>query len=138
MPARSARGFAVLHVAEEIAPTAREEFFPGDLDALQTDVLERATRRLNALLTDDDLTMLRATPAVRAGSNVADTIIAYAKDTHVDTIIVGTHGRGPVSHLFMGSVAERVVRNAPCPVIVVRPNEHEFVVSDPVRVHTRL
>jgi nucleotide-binding universal stress UspA family protein len=128
----------VLHVAEEIAPTAGEEPFPGDLDALQTDVLERATHRVDALLTDDDLTMLRATPAVRAGSNVADTIIAYAKGTHVDTIIVGTHGRGPVSHLFMGSVAEHVVRNAPCPVIVVRTNERELVVPDPVHVHSRV
>jgi nucleotide-binding universal stress UspA family protein len=69
---------------------------------------------------------------------VADTIIAYAKGTHVDTIIVGTHGRGPVSHLFMGSVAEHVVRNAPCPVIVVRTNERELVVPDPVHVHSRV
>ena len=128
----------VLHVAEKVSSMAGEEFFPGDLDALQADVLQRATARLDALLSDSDLTMLRATPVVRASSNTADAIIAYAKEAHADIIVVGTHGRGPLPHLFMGSVAEHVVRHAPCPVLVVRPNEHEFVVPDPVGVHTRI
>jgi len=43
---------------------------------------------------------------------------------------MGTHGRTGVSHLLMGSVAERVVRLAPCPVLTVRHPEHEFVVAD--------
>jgi hypothetical protein len=38
----------------------------------------------------------------------------------------------------MGSVAEHVARHAPCPVLVVRPNEHEFIVPDPVGVHARI
>ena len=128
----------VLHVADAISATAGEEFFPGDIEALQADVLKRAAERLDTLLTDHDLTMLRATPVVRASGNVADAIVDYAKDIHVDVIVVGTHGRGGVSHLFMGSVAEHVVRKAPCPVLVVRPNEHEFVVPDPVRVSARI
>jgi nucleotide-binding universal stress UspA family protein len=45
-------------------------------------------------------------------------------------IVMGTHGRGPVAHLFMGSVAERVVRMAPCPVLTVRHPEREFVTPD--------
>jgi universal stress protein A len=53
-------------------------------------------------------------------------------------IVVGTRGRGVVSHLLMGSVAEHVVRSAPCPVLVVRPNEREFIVPDPVSVATRI
>lgn len=128
----------VLHVAEAISATAGEEFFPGDLEGLQADVVKRAAERLDALLTDHDLTMLRATPAVRPSSDVAGTIIDYAKASHVDVIVVGTHGRTGVSHLFMGSVAEHVVRKAPCPVLVVRPNEHEFVVPDPVGVSARI
>jgi universal stress protein A len=128
----------VLHVAQEIAPTAGEEFFPGDLDALQRDVIERATSRLEASLTDNDLTVLRATPVVRASTDPARAIIDYAKEAHADIVVVGTHGRGPLSQLFMGSVAEHVVRHAPCPVLVVRPNEHEFVVPDPVGVHARI
>jgi len=43
---------------------------------------------------------------------------------------MGTHGRGAVAHLLMGSVAERVVRTAPCPVLTVRRPEHEFLVPD--------
>jgi universal stress protein A len=128
----------VLHVADAISATAGEEFFPGDIEALQADVMKRAAERLDTLLTDHDLTMLRATPVVRASGHVADAIVDYAKDIHVDVIVVGTHGRGGVSHLFMGSVAEHVVRKAPCPVLVVRPNEHEFVVPDPVRVSARI
>lgn len=40
-----------------------------------------------------------------------------------DLIVMGTHGRSGVSHFFMGSVAEKVIRNAPCPVITVRTGE---------------
>ena len=40
---------------------------------------------------------------------------------------MGTHGRGLVKKMLMGSVAEEVVRGAPCPVLIVRPDEHEFV-----------
>jgi nucleotide-binding universal stress UspA family protein len=54
-------------------------------------------------------------------------ILSYARDRQVDLIVMGTHGRGPLGHVVMGSVAERVVRRAPCPVLTVRPEEHEFV-----------
>jgi len=44
--------------------------------------------------------------------------------------VVGTHGRRGFNHLLMGSVAERVLRTAPCPVLTVRHPEREFVVPD--------
>ncbi|HUG92514.1 MAG TPA: universal stress protein [Planctomycetaceae bacterium] len=47
-------------------------------------------------------------------------IINDAKEQAVDLIVIGTHGRGALAHLLMGSVAERVVRGAPCPVLTVR------------------
>jgi nucleotide-binding universal stress UspA family protein len=50
----------------------------------------------------------------------AEAITLYANDAQVDLIIVGTHGRGGMAHLLMGSVAERVVRTARCPVLTVR------------------
>jgi nucleotide-binding universal stress UspA family protein len=49
---------------------------------------------------------------------------------NVDLIVLGTHGRGALSHLFMGSVAERVVRTAPCPVLTVRHLQPDFVLPD--------
>ena len=57
-------------------------------------------------------------------------IVSYAASAHIDLIVMGTHGRGPVAHLFMGSVAERVVRTASCPVLIVRHPEHEFIRPD--------
>jgi nucleotide-binding universal stress UspA family protein len=61
---------------------------------------------------------------------LARAILEYARDAHVDAIVVGTHGRGKLAQLFMGSVAEKVVRYAPCPVLTVRHPEHEFVLPD--------
>lgn len=123
----------ILHVADNLATTAAADFYPTSLEELQAQVEDAARKRLDALLTSDDRAQLRATPVVRASGGIAHTIVEYAKEIPADLIVVGTHGRGPVAHLFMGSVAEKVVRMAPCPVLVVRPNEHEFVVPDPAK-----
>ncbi len=50
----------------------------------------------------------------------AGEIVAYGKDTHADLIVMGTHGRSGPKHWLLGSVAERVVRTAACPVLTVR------------------
>jgi nucleotide-binding universal stress UspA family protein len=52
-----------------------------------------------------------------------DMIVSAAEAEHADMVIVGSHGRGAVGRLFLGSVSEHVVRHAPCPVLVVRPRE---------------
>jgi nucleotide-binding universal stress UspA family protein len=54
-------------------------------------------------------------------------IIRYARDKKVDLIVIATHGRTGLKHVLFGSVAEKVVRKAPCPVLVVRLGEREFV-----------
>jgi nucleotide-binding universal stress UspA family protein len=54
-------------------------------------------------------------------------ILEDAREHDVDLIIVGTHGHGLAHHLLVGSVAERVVRKAPCPVLTVRPEGHQFI-----------
>jgi nucleotide-binding universal stress UspA family protein len=54
-------------------------------------------------------------------------ILRYAKDNAIDLIVMGTHGRGGVSHVLLGSIAEKVVRRAPCPVLTVRQPERDFV-----------
>ena len=48
-------------------------------------------------------------------------IVETAEAEHVDLIVMATHGRTGLSHLMVGSVAERVVRTAPCPVLTIRP-----------------
>ncbi|MBI1312578.1 universal stress protein [bacterium] len=54
-------------------------------------------------------------------------IIRYAREVDAGLIVIGTHGRGAIAHMLLGSVAEKVVRKAPCPVLTVRDKEHEFV-----------
>jgi nucleotide-binding universal stress UspA family protein len=49
----------------------------------------------------------------------ADAVAKYAKEARIDLIVIGTHGRSGMSRLLLGSVAERVVRTAPCPVLTV-------------------
>lgn len=53
-------------------------------------------------------------------------IVRYAKEEDVDLIVIGTHGRSGLAHMLLGSVAEKVVRKASCPVLTVRPREHKF------------
>ena len=54
-------------------------------------------------------------------------ILRYANENDIDLIVMGTHGRSGLAHVMLGSVAERVVRKAPCPVMTVRHPKHEFV-----------
>ena len=64
--------------------------------------------------------------SVRIG-HAPNEITKAAKDMDVDLIIIATHGYTSWRHLCIGSTAERVVRTAPCPVLVVREKEHEFI-----------
>ncbi len=54
-------------------------------------------------------------------------IVRYARQHDVDLIVLATHGRSGLAHVLIGSVAESVVRTAPCPVLTVRPEGHQFV-----------
>lgn len=62
--------------------------------------------------------------AVRVGDPI-EGILQYVKTHGIDLIVMGSHGRTGFSHLFLGSVAEMVVRRAPCPVLVIRPTNPE-------------
>lgn len=66
------------------------------------------------------------TIAVKRGQPFVE-IIRYARTHEVDLIVIGTHGRSALAHAMIGSVAERVVRKAPCPTLTVRPKSHSFV-----------
>jgi universal stress protein A len=57
--------------------------------------------------------------AVHWGSAV-EGIVAYARDHAVDLVVIATHGRTGLRHVLLGSVAERIIREAPCPVLTVR------------------
>ncbi len=54
-------------------------------------------------------------------------IISTAREKEIDMIVIGSHGRTGISHMMLGSVSEKVVRKAPCPVLTVRQTDHKFV-----------
>jgi nucleotide-binding universal stress UspA family protein len=123
-----ARGVAVefgaslhlLHVAEDPyrAFYSAEVFVP-EIEGLRDEILEDAMVRLKERLGGSGLPDLRATAHAIIGTPAAG-IVDYATGHDVDLIVMSTHGRGGMSHLLMGSVAERVVRTASCPVLTVR------------------
>ena len=96
---------------------------------LQSNFEETAREGLEMLIRADDCTASTNTVVVTS-STPAHAIVTYARDAEIDLIVMGTHGRGGTSGVLMGSVAERVVRTAPCPVLTVRRPEHEFAVPD--------
>lgn len=63
----------------------------------------------------------RVVQAEREGTSVSDVIFAHADDIDADLIVMGTHGRTGLEHALLGSVAEKVVRRALCPVLTVPP-----------------
>ena len=67
---------------------------------------------------------------VRLGQPVVE-ISALAREANIDLIVISTHGNTGLKHFLLGSVAENVVRHAPCPVLVVREHEHEFLADAP-------
>jgi nucleotide-binding universal stress UspA family protein len=102
----------------------------GSLNRLQLDANATAETRLSRLLSDEDRSALSAKAVVLTSASPAQAIVDYAKRANIDLVVAGTHGRGAVGHLFMGSVAERIVRSAPCAVLTVRHPQREFVRPD--------
>lgn len=91
---------------EELIAAARQE--------LQNFVAERLPEIADSVRTD----VLIGRPFME--------IIRYARDNAIDLIVLGTHGRSGLKHALLGSVAERVVRKSPCPVLTIRHPDHEF------------
>jgi nucleotide-binding universal stress UspA family protein len=111
----------LLHVVEDPITTGAwggEGVVP-DLTALRAELAADAERRLLVCRGEAERAQVPVVTAVRLGLT-SHTIVDYAKTLAVDLIVMGTHGRTGVAHLFMGSVAERVLRHAPCPVLTVR------------------
>jgi nucleotide-binding universal stress UspA family protein len=121
----------VLHVVQTFPPGAfGTEGFSVIGPELQQQMEGDARRRLKDLVLDAYDGGPAITPAVVTAAAPAAAIIEYANEYRVDLIVMGTHGRGAFAHLLMGSVAERVVRLAACPVLTVKQPERDFVHQD--------
>jgi nucleotide-binding universal stress UspA family protein len=91
--------------------------YPPEPTAVRSDPNEEASTRLRDLMPDSfhgpwDVAVVDGQPA--------DTIVRFAQERRVDLIVMGTHGRGGLQRMLLGSVAERVLRLAPCPVLAIR------------------
>jgi nucleotide-binding universal stress UspA family protein len=64
------------------------------------------------------------TKVIRTGVSFVE-IIEYVRNENIDLIIMATHGRGGLEHIIIGSVAEKVVRKSPCPVLTIRPKKRQ-------------
>jgi len=130
---------ARLHIAHIIddAPV-----LSADLDPLAVTEAQRATEQaaragLESLLTTADRLQLHARAVVRTSNDTAAAIVDYANEAGIDLIVMGTHGRTGLAHVVMGSVAEKVVRTARCPVLTIHAPEREPAI-DAVAIAERL
>jgi nucleotide-binding universal stress UspA family protein len=115
----------LLHVVEDplAAGMWSAEIYTGEIAARQINLVKDAEARLRGII-EDTKTPVRLAGEVRTGPAAA-TILEAARERHSDLIVMGTKGRTGFAHLLIGSVAERVVRLAPCPVLTVRTGANE-------------
>jgi nucleotide-binding universal stress UspA family protein len=111
----------VLYVAEAVA-------LPPD----PRDAENAARKQLDDLLSDNDRDTFRAKSVVLTSTSPARSIVEYAKAAAINLIVIGTPIHGPMAQLAMGTVTERVVRTAPCPVFIVQPPAQAFVLRETV------
>ena len=122
----------VLHTVEIVPPdVVGMGGFVSAVPQLQADLEKGAREQLEQFVTAEDRRSFAAVTVLKSGETPAHAITEYAGESEIDLIVIGTHGRRGLSHIVMGSVAERVVRTAPCPVLTVRNPEREFVTPTP-------
>jgi nucleotide-binding universal stress UspA family protein len=114
----------VLHVIEEpdIAGAWGSEAYVGELPRIREAAQRAAEERLKQIFTGTESERLQPSTEIADG-RVAPTIVEVARRRHIDLIVMGTHGRSGVAHLLLGSVTEKVLRTASCPVLAVRAIE---------------
>jgi nucleotide-binding universal stress UspA family protein len=93
---------------------------------VEKELHEKAIGEMSALIDSIVPKSLKTQTMVGSGIPFVE-ITTYAKQEEVDMIIVATHGRSGVEHILFGSTAEKIIRKAPCPVLVVRSEEHDFI-----------
>jgi nucleotide-binding universal stress UspA family protein len=118
----------LLHVVQDpITQPWAAEGFSVPLFEIVDEWQKQAVKRLQAAVPEAD--RARVTVVSVVATPYAE-ILDYANAHRIDLIVMGTHGRGGVTHMLLGSIAERVVRRAPCPVLTVRRPQHGFVETE--------
>jgi len=123
---------ALLYVVDDSFATGgwSSEIYVPNVPELMENLIADADRRLATLKASAAALGLTAETAVIRG-RPAHAIVEHAQNGGFDLIVMGTHGRTGMAHVVMGSVAERVLRKAPCPVLTVRGTEAVEVSAKP-------
>ena len=120
MAARQQSAVHLLHVIDDaMVATAYPDGFYVESREMRAKLLDEAKRRLEAMAARCTAAGVLATTDVVVGRPTR-VIVDVATAQGIDLIVMGTHGRSGFAHLVLGSVAERIVRTAPCAVLTVR------------------
>lgn len=114
-------GLVLLYVVPDV-PAARWYVPPEAVSRMFDDLEKSAGQEMVKL--QSEISGVKAVETRIAHGTAYEEIIRTAREVKADMIVIGTHGRRGVDHLIFGSTAERVVRDAPCPVVTVRIPEH--------------
>lgn len=115
-----------LHVTEPIVYPSDFGYTPLPPNTLEENFQRDARERLEAVAAGQTALGLNCEVVLRLGKPYQE-IAAAAGELQADLIVITTHGYAGLTHVLMGSTAERVIRHAPCPVLVVRDQEAEFI-----------
>ena len=115
----------VVYVLEPYLQSADLSWTKVDLKALDREHAESARRQLDAVVNERIPDTIPGKREILFGKPFVE-ILKFAKRENTDLIVMSTHGRGVISHILMGSTAEKVVRKAPCPVLTVKHPKQVF------------
>lgn len=114
-----------VHDPDALRPPASVGWTPEQQQTLEQEI-ERNVRDAFAALETERLAGVDvADRVILRDTSAAHAICKYAETVHADLIVIATHGRTGIKHLMIGSVAERVVRHAPCPVLTLRSSSRD-------------
>ena len=120
-------------VALEYAPHDLAQHFPNH-EQTTAQLHELALRHMSNALSRHDAEQVRVRQVYQNGFSIAPVILAYAGENDIDLIVMGTHGRRGLGHMFLGSVAEEIVRMATCPVLTIRERKTPTVATKHERI----
>ncbi len=119
----------LVHILSEIIPAGPDPLLmPVMPPQFYQENEDRANQTLRNLIQPSWGKPANVVTAVRWGSPV-EAIVDYAQEQQIDMIVIATHGRTGLSHVLLGSVAERIVREAHCPVLTIRDSHRAGSVS---------
>ena len=109
----------VVYIIEPLLQVADVSWSSVDFEQLNKAHKESAEKQIAKVIEESVPEGVQASSEILFGKPFVE-IVKYARDQNADLIVMATHGRGAISHILMGSTAEKVVRKAPCPVLTVK------------------